>query len=46
MKKLIASMALGAVLAAGFLFAQDNPTDLVMDAEPSVLSVGTPAYDF
>ncbi|WP_284141373.1 MULTISPECIES: hypothetical protein [unclassified Virgibacillus] len=46
MKKLIVSMALGAVLTVGFLFAQDNPVDLTMDAEPSIFSVGKPVYEF
>ncbi|WP_190279550.1 hypothetical protein [Ornithinibacillus gellani] len=41
MKKIIASLALGGVLMAGFLFAQDNQsTELVFgELEPSILSV-------
>ncbi|WP_268811339.1 hypothetical protein [Virgibacillus dakarensis] len=39
MKKLIASVALGALLAVGFLFTQDNTSDLAIDREPSVLSI-------
>ncbi|WP_188455110.1 hypothetical protein [Virgibacillus oceani] len=41
MKKLIASVALGTLLVAGFLFSQDNqPADTAMDLEPSIFSIG------
>ncbi|GAA0598660.1 hypothetical protein GCM10009001_13580 [Virgibacillus siamensis] len=39
MKKLILTLSLGALLTAGFLFA-DEPTELASDAHPSVLSIG------
>lgn len=47
MKKLLVSMALGAVLAAGVLFAQDQPapTDLAMEGHPGILSVGQPSFE-
>ncbi|MFC3039753.1 hypothetical protein ACFOGI_05775 [Virgibacillus xinjiangensis] len=43
MKKIIASLALGGILAAGFLFATDNqPTDVAMEMEPTIFSVEKP----
>ncbi|MFC2949512.1 hypothetical protein [Virgibacillus sediminis] len=43
MKKIIASLALGGVLVAGFLFAQDNqPQDLAIEVEPTIFSVEKP----
>ncbi|WP_165769178.1 hypothetical protein [Virgibacillus profundi] len=47
MKKMIASIALGTLLVAGFLFAQDNePTELAGELEPSIFSVETPSFFF
>lgn len=46
MKKWLATTALGALLVAGILFAQDTAsTDLSMDAEPSILSVNHPSFE-
>ncbi|MDY0395644.1 hypothetical protein ACFSMW_19405 [Virgibacillus halophilus] len=45
MKKWLATVALGTLLVAGFLFAQDSvPTDYA-DGEPSILSVGHPSFE-
>lgn len=41
MRKLVATVSLGTLLVAGFLFAQDSqPADLSMDREPTVYSIG------
>ncbi|SFE26344.1 hypothetical protein SAMN05216238_11188 [Lentibacillus persicus] len=40
MKKLLAAAALGTMLVAGFFVAQDNPVDIAMEVEPTVLSIG------
>ncbi|MEN1969606.1 hypothetical protein WMZ97_16200 [Lentibacillus sp. N15] len=39
MKKIIATVVLGALLATGFLFTQDNSSNLAIDREPSVFSI-------
>lgn len=39
MKKFLACLSLGALLATGVAFAQDTPVDLSMDREPSVFSI-------
>ncbi|MEW9676298.1 hypothetical protein ABRT01_08975 [Lentibacillus sp. L22] len=46
MKKIIATVALGALLATGFLFTQDNSSDLAMDREPGVLSISSHGSSF
>ncbi|HLQ71315.1 MAG TPA: hypothetical protein VK142_05905 [Bacillota bacterium] len=48
MKKLISTIALGTLLVAGFMFAQDNqPTNTAdMEWEPSVFSVDPNAPGF
>ncbi|WP_157724781.1 hypothetical protein [Virgibacillus phasianinus] len=45
MKKLIVSVSLGTLLAAGLFFTIDNPTDQVArDIEPSIYSIGNPTF--
>ncbi|WP_164670127.1 hypothetical protein [Virgibacillus doumboii] len=39
MKKLIATVSLGALLVGGFLFSQE-PAELASDLEPSIFSIG------
>lgn len=46
MKKIIASVALGALLVVGFAAVQSQPTDSAMNVEPSVLSVEKPVSFF
>ncbi|HLR74944.1 MAG TPA: hypothetical protein VK077_06690 [Virgibacillus sp.] len=44
MKKLFATVALGALVMAGAFFAQtDQPVDEAMDLEPSIFSEGNNA---
>lgn len=44
MKKLIASAALGILLVAGFFVTVDNTSDLSMDREPSIYSIGYTSF--
>jgi hypothetical protein len=47
MKKVIVTMALGALLVVGFSFTQTNQTiDSAHESEPSVLSIQTPSSNF
>lgn len=44
MKKLIATVALGTLLVAGFFTVNNAPTDLSMDREPSIYSIGNSTF--
>ena len=47
MKKIVATIALGALLVMGFSFAQSNQaTDSAHENEPSILSIQTPVANF
>lgn len=45
MKKLIVSVSLGTLLAAGLFFTFENPSEQVArDIEPSIYSIGNPIF--
>ncbi|GGJ93761.1 hypothetical protein GCM10007063_15390 [Lentibacillus kapialis] len=46
MKKLMATVALGTMLVAGFAAMQDAPTDSAMELEPRIFSVGHDVSNF
>ncbi|WP_156418683.1 hypothetical protein [Lentibacillus amyloliquefaciens] len=46
MKKLVATVAFGALLVAGFSAVQEAPADNAMELEPRILSVGKDVSNF
>ncbi|SFB15341.1 hypothetical protein SAMN04488072_10890 [Lentibacillus halodurans] len=46
MKKIMVTLAFGALLVVGFAAAQDAPTDSAMEWEPKILSVGQDVSHF
>lgn len=46
MKKVLTLTALGTLFVAGYLFTNDQPTDVAMDLEPEVYSVEQPVSQF
>ncbi|WP_156291002.1 hypothetical protein [Oceanobacillus salinisoli] len=46
MKKILATLTLGALLLTGFTLAESSATDLSLEKEPSIFSVQEPTQDY